>query len=282
MTTLGPYWVGDRPRDQVDVSLVLDANVTTLAGYDAATITLTGPDGLLVDTTGTTVTLGTNKVSIDWPGDRSLFTLPGWYSLQIALTGSGVVDHTAAMTFLVQALTGAPAWATPREVLTLTGVAVDHALVMQAQGVIELYAGTSYAATQPTNGGTGLGSRDKRLLRQAVAYQASFMAQQEALFSRAGMASVSQDGLAVSTGGDTDAWVLAPLAKAALKQVGWRGLDRSIRVGKGGRDGNLHQLESAWVRDEAGVTIWQPIGTPGRFPGLQDPHLPAGTTEYGV
>lgn len=251
MAAFGPYWVGDRPRDQVDVLLVREGNVPNLSGYTTATIALTDPDGLPVDITGTNVVLGADRVSIDWPSDRSIFAKAGYHLLQIALTGDGIVDHTQVLTFEVYELNGSNghSWASQRDVLTYTGMNVDPSTVMQAQGVIELHTGTSYAATTPANG-FRLRARDARLLRQAVSYQAAFMATQESTFSRAGMASVSQDGLSLNTGGDTDAWTLAPLAKTALAQVSWRNGDRTTKIAKARHRGD--------DEGDVGATPWIP------------------------
>lgn len=282
---VGPYWVGDKPNEALSLAVVRGGLPVDLSIYTSATVTLTGPDDLAIDTAGVTATLATDRVVVAWPPDHSLFSVPGPYTLQVRLTAdSGASD----MAFPVEFWVNSPephadaAWADRRDVLTYTGVSVDAPTLMQAQGMIELLVGTSYAATwDDTLNRSRMKTKNRRLLKMAVAYQAAYLAQHEGVFSRSAVASMSQDGVSASVGDDTDGWVLAPLAKRALSQVSWRG-DRTIRVGPQRRGGSLAALQDAWVRDEAGVTIWQPVGTTGRFRGHRDPYLPPGTTEYGV
>lgn len=259
---LGPYWVGDKPRDSVDVYITRNGEAVDLSGYTSATIELENPTGLAVDTTGVGVSKGDDKVTITWPTSTSLFTIPGVYTMQVLLHTGSTTDHAAALPFEVRATADLPlSWATLSDVLTFTGVSVDGSTLAQAQGVVELMAGVSYADTvDPTL--TALSARNLRKLKQAVAYQAAFMAQNEALFSRAAVAAISQDGLSVtvgSSGGQTDqtALILAPLAKVALGGLSWRRSGTStLYVSKPRRRA---------YDDDAGC--WQPLSVPGPFYG---------------
>lgn len=282
---VGPYWVGDKPNEALSLSIIRGGQPVNLSVYDGATATLTGPDDQPVDTEGMVLQLEADRVVVSWPQDRTLFAAPGPYTLQVKLTSdTGATDQAYPVEFWVNSPEphSDAAWADRRDVTTYTGVTVDAPTLMQAQGMIELLVGTSYAATwDGTLNRTRLSAKNRRLLKMAVAYQAAYLAQHEGVFSRSAVESMSQDGVSASVGDNTDGWVLAPLAKRALSQVSWRG-DRTIRVNAPRRGGSLRAPESAWTRDEAGVTIWQPIASRGRFPGHTDPHLAAGTTEYGV
>lgn len=147
------------------------------------------------------------------------------------------------------------AWATVDDTYVLTGAVVSPEQVEQAQGVVELYAGLSTAADE------ALGVRDRRLLRSAVAYQAAFIAGQPGVFTRAGLASLTQDGVTVNTGSDPDALLISPLTRRCLKGVSWRGA-RSIRMNGVGFHERAWfvELTDRWFRDEvAGPGGWRPL-----------------------
>lgn len=261
MQTIGPYWVGDKPRDSVEITIVRDGQPVDLDGYTGATIELRGATGTVLPTAGVVVDLdaAADVVTVTWPTTTSLFTEPGMYLLQVLLTGADTVDRADPIVIPVQEVQAASdaGWATVHDVLTLTGVEVSSGVLAQAHGVIELYAGSSWEATLDDDGVSGLSVRDRRLLRQAVAYQAAFIAPQEGVFSRAGATSVNQDGMAATVAGP-DAWVLAPLAARALKQISWTaGGDRTVHLRRGRR--------RRWDDDDTGVVaVWQPMDAHGR------------------
>ncbi|WP_018502990.1 hypothetical protein [Parafrankia discariae] len=114
-------------------------------------------------------------------------------------------------------------WATTADVAALTGVTVTDALLAQAQGVIDIHAGRTWADDL-----TRVGDRDRSWLALAVAYQAAWMAAQIDLFSRTEVTAVNQDGMQYSPGHE-DAMVLAPLARRSLRRLSWR-RSRSVRV----------------------------------------------------
>jgi hypothetical protein len=109
-------------------------------------------------------------------------------------------------------------WATEAEVAEITGVTVTAERLTQAQSVIELYVGR-------TEGSQVWPAAQSGWLKKAVAYQAAWMPAQPDLLTRAGVERVSQDGATVEFTGDGQH--LAPLAKKALRRLGWRGT-RSI------------------------------------------------------
>lgn len=108
-------------------------------------------------------------------------------------------------------------WATPAEVADLTGVEPSVADVKRAQGAIETIAGVFVEDTAWPN----LGAADRRWLRNAVAYQAAFMAATPDYFERMRVASASQDGQSATYG--VEALELAPLARKALRKLSWKG-----------------------------------------------------------
>lgn len=112
-------------------------------------------------------------------------------------------------------------WATDTDVSEITGVTVDAVTLAQAQAIVELYVGrTEGAQVWPVATATWL--------KRAVAYQAAWMPSQPDIFSRSSTkGSMSQDGATVEFTAD-GRW-LAPLAKRALRRLGWKGT-RSIYV----------------------------------------------------
>ena len=136
------------------------------------------------------------------------------------------------------------AWATEAETLALTGVTVSAALLAQAQGVIELFAGITEANDSE------LTAANIRMLRVAVAYQAAWMDGQIDVTTRTDVAQVQQDGATVKPLG-ADALILAPLARRALDRLSWL-RKRSMRTVRAGARtyGSVDAYQGAWMRDE--------------------------------
>jgi hypothetical protein len=109
-------------------------------------------------------------------------------------------------------------WATPDNVLTVTGREVDEALILRAQAVIESLTGLIADIPRPD-----ISDRDLYWLRQATAYQAGWMVDNPDVFSRADVTSASQDGESAGFR-NTDAHVLSPLARKAIRRLSWRGV----------------------------------------------------------
>jgi hypothetical protein len=119
-------------------------------------------------------------------------------------------------------------WASVADVSALTGVTVDTTVLMQAQGIVDLFAGRTYAAVTRT------GTRDAEWLKRAVAYQAAWILQQPDLFARLDFTSVtSVNGSSSIT---ESALTLAPLARMALKKASWL-KSRSLHVRAPFQDG---------------------------------------------
>lgn len=119
-------------------------------------------------------------------------------------------------------MTSPAPWASVPEVEEITGTTVTDAQLARAQTMIELRVGRTAAVT------SSLRTSALRWLKLAVAYQAAWMSAQPDLFTRTEVEQVGQDGVNVRFR-DRDAQLLAPLARRALKRLGWKGT-RSVHV----------------------------------------------------
>ena len=111
-------------------------------------------------------------------------------------------------------------WATAAETLTYTGIVVTDAEVAQAQAIVELFADVTEAAT--------IGTKNTRLLKMAVAYQAAWITEHPDLFTHVDVSTMLQDGLQFVSGNE-NAFVLAPFARRAINRLSWR-RNRSLKV----------------------------------------------------
>lgn len=143
-------------------------------------------------------------------------------------------------------------WATEAEVLALTGVEVTDDQIVQAQGLIDLYAGV-------VEGVADLTVRDTRLLRMATAYQAVWMASQIDVLSRTAVRSLDQDGVRVVPADPADLFY-APLARQALAQLSWnrRNGTREVRPGGPWTYRTVEEYAAAWMRDQT-ADRWRPM-----------------------
>jgi hypothetical protein len=140
-------------------------------------------------------------------------------------------------------------WADAARVLSLTGVTVTDAQLIQAQGVIE-----THVDIDPANPGDHLSARDRERLVKAHAYQAGWMFDKIDLFSRTDISQISQDGVSV-TYANPDAVELGPLAKRNIDQLSWNQdgawSPKPIRT-----YADLAELRDAVLRDEVDVVPW--------------------------
>jgi hypothetical protein len=111
-------------------------------------------------------------------------------------------------------------WATTAETLTYTGIEVTDAEIAQAQAIVELFADVTEDAT--------LSTKNSRLLKMAVAYQAAWITEHPDLFTHVDVSTMLQDGLQFVSGHE-NAFVLAPFARRAINRLSWR-RNRSIKV----------------------------------------------------
>lgn len=116
-----------------------------------------------------------------------------------------------------------PRWATPAQVQDITGASVDDDAVVKAEAVIDALTGARGLDD------TKLSRRNRRMLMLAACYQTAWMVEQYGIHTRHDVTAISQEGTS-SQARDELTFVLAPLAKAALKRTTWGG-SRTLRVG---------------------------------------------------
>lgn len=109
---------------------------------------------------------------------------------------------------------------TPEDVERLTRATVDAETIDVAAGIIELVAGRSTEVWSKLRPG------DQRILKQATAYQAAWIASHPEAFTAMDVSYFQQLDQRVDLRGP-DSLYLAPLAKRALKRLSWRGI-RSV------------------------------------------------------
>lgn len=117
-------------------------------------------------------------------------------------------------------------WATVEETLTWTGATVSQAELEAAQGLVEMFAGTTELASDAGN----ISSTNLRHLKKANAYQAAWMQEHPDVFTAmdiSEMAEGSGSGMSITLA--NNGVILAPAARMALSQLSWKAV-RSIRV----------------------------------------------------
>src|SRR5688572_15444669 len=103
-------------------------------------------------------------------------------------------------------------WATPADVLSLTGTAdATDTEVLRANAIVEIIGGRLYTLTAERTG-----RRDTEWLRRAVAYQVPWMRANPDFFERLDLATL--EGLDLKELG----LILAPVTTLALNKLSWR------------------------------------------------------------
>jgi hypothetical protein len=120
-------------------------------------------------------------------------------------------------------------WATASDVATVTGKTVS------AENVAAAISSISVEVARTTD--DVLATRDLYWLKQACCWQAAWLPDQPDFTGRSEVSNVSQDGVAV-TYTDRASVVLAPLAKAAIRNLSWM-KSRSVRPRNPFLDGSL-------------------------------------------
>jgi len=106
-------------------------------------------------------------------------------------------------------------WVTTQEVQAITLTTVTESQIVTAQFLIEIYADT----TEDSN--EYISSKNLRLLKMAVAYQAAWMTEHPDAFYSISVTSGTQDGMSWTID-NPRAGVLAPLAEASIKRLSWK------------------------------------------------------------
>ncbi|AVH60004.1 MULTISPECIES: hypothetical protein [Streptomyces] len=105
------------------------------------------------------------------------------------------------------------AWATPQQVIDITGVTVTDAELSRAQSSVEVFCNRIYTDTPRMR------LRDLYWLARAVAYQAAWEKGQFDLNTRLDANQVQQDGIVANLA--EKAMTLGPRAKGALQRCSW-------------------------------------------------------------
>lgn len=147
-------------------------------------------------------------------------------------------------------------WATTSDVTAYTGLSATAAQVEQAQAVIEVFADTTTAASTAGN----ISEKNLRLLKQAVAYQAAWIAQRPDAFTTLDTTQIQQDGVA-ATFTHHNALVLAPLAKRCIDRLSWKRI-RPLRIGRmrGAGSGIPRRMNRTSAVADDDDPRWQPMG----------------------
>lgn len=141
-------------------------------------------------------------------------------------------------------------WATVHDVYLRTGQNVSEQTLLQAQDIIDLFSGTSFAAYHQ------ISPRNLRHLNRAVAYQAGWMPSRPDLFTHQDVDTVSQDG-ASYTPGHANAQLLAPMARRWLARLTWANKPWRVRHGYGSTyDDDAGPRDSAAADDSK---VWIPL-----------------------
>lgn len=114
------------------------------------------------------------------------------------------------------------AWATISETLAYTRISVSQEDLDVAQGMIELFADVTYGQNAQ------MSTKNLRLLKMAVAYQAAWITQHPDLFTHTDIQSINQDGI-FYVHQHENSYLLAPMARRAIKRLSWM-RNKSIRV----------------------------------------------------
>lgn len=111
-------------------------------------------------------------------------------------------------------------WASIAETLTYTQITVTQADIESAQFMVELFADTTEDVT--------VSSKNTRLLKMAVAYQAAWISDHPDIFTHVDVSTMLQDGIQF-TQGHANAGLLAPMAKRAIDRLSWK-RNRNIKI----------------------------------------------------
>ena len=145
------------------------------------------------------------------------------------------------------------AWADAVATAEATGVEVSDQQLLQAQAMIEIFAGRTYDQT------SRLRPRDVYWLGRAVAYQAVWAAQQPGLLSNLDLTANLQDGVSATL--KDDALVLAPMAARAINRLSWR-KSRTIHVRSPFVDGGSWLANPLSEQSDV-LQPWKPMGDSG-------------------
>ncbi|MGY6019589.1 hypothetical protein [Streptomyces spinosirectus] len=146
-------------------------------------------------------------------------------------------------------------WATTGDVVKYTGINGTDALVAQAQGIVEIFADT----TEDASDRGIISTKNLRLLKQAVAYQAAWITEHPDVFTNMDAAAVSQDQVSANLRHE-NALILAPLSKRCIDRLSWR-RNRGLRIQPRGGYGRIPPLLNLTSADaDENDPRWRPLG----------------------
>lgn len=114
------------------------------------------------------------------------------------------------------------AWATISEVLSYTRISVEQEDLDSAQVMIEIFADVVYGQTAQ------ISTKNLRLLKMAVAYQAAWMTEHPDLFTHTDIQSINQDGI-FYVHQHENSYLLAPMARRCIKRLSWN-RNKNIKI----------------------------------------------------
>lgn len=150
-------------------------------------------------------------------------------------------------------------WATPSETLAYTRISVSQDNLDAAQFMIELFADVVYEQT------ANLSTKNLRLLKMAVAYQAAWMTEHPDLFTHTDIQSINQDGI-FYVHQHENSYLLAPMARRAIKRLSWM-RNKNIRI----RPSNRRLITKRYVQDNSEFDLIDsyPANTPEQDDALE-------------
>jgi hypothetical protein len=139
-------------------------------------------------------------------------------------------------------------WATPADVLSLTGTAnATDTEVVQANSIVEIIGGRLYTLAAERTG-----RYDTEWMRRAVAYQVPWMRANPDFFERLDFATL--EGLDLKD----LALILAPLTTRALNKLSWR-RSRSLHVQSTFQDGSGPVSGNPTAEVNDAYETWSPL-----------------------
>jgi len=105
---ISQYWKDQIPARPLSILVKnQDGTDMNLTGYTSISVKMVGSNNEVISTTGAEINdsnKAAGKIIFSWPTDRSLFTYPGDYILQLELAGTGIKDFTTTHTLRVKEL----------------------------------------------------------------------------------------------------------------------------------------------------------------------------------
>lgn len=143
-------------------------------------------------------------------------------------------------------------WATPGDVLGLTGQEVDDNLVLTANTIIEILGARLYVLSVAKTG-----AHDLEWMKRAVAFEAVWITGQPDFFTRLDVNAITEGRRSI--GVKDLSMVLAPMAKMALRRVSWL-RTRSLHVKSPFTDGFAGMSSNPDSSVNDAFEVWRPMG----------------------